>query len=158
MIRPAIPADITQLSVLKQPKDEEHRQVYEKVACERMEQSKTQNCLLLVVENHDKILGQVFLRLDGNETEPDYPNIQDLFIAQEQRSKGLGRQLIQECESIARKKGYTKISVAVNPTLNYRAQVLYESLGYVSLGKKPYLDGVYDGDEDWVIDLVKELK
>jgi ribosomal protein S18 acetylase RimI-like enzyme len=98
------------------------------------------------------------LRLDGNKTEPGYPNIQDLFIVEEQRSRGLGKQLIQECEKIAQENGYGKISVAVNPTLNPRAQSLYKSLGYKGVGKKLYLDGIYDGDEDWVLDLVKEFK
>ena len=34
---------------------------------------------------------------------------------------------------------------------------LYQKLGYTSLGNEPYLDGVYNGVEDWVIDLVKAI-
>jgi hypothetical protein len=38
-----------------------------------------------------------------------------------------------------------------------RARALYERLGYVATGENSYLDDVYDGDEDWVIDLEKRL-
>jgi len=156
-IRPAIIQDIPQLSTLKKPKNEEHRLVYETFARKHVESSKPEEFAFLVLEDEGKILGHVFLQFNGNETEPGYPNMQDLFIAEELRNKGLGQKLIQECERIAKEKSYHKISVAVNPTLNLRAKTLYERLGYVDIGTKPYLDGVYDSDEDWVIDMVKNL-
>jgi hypothetical protein len=45
----------------------------------------------------------------------------------------------------------------VNPTENVRAKALYERLGYVPTGERSYVDDVYDGHEDWVIDLEKQL-
>lgn len=49
------------------------------------------------------------------------------------------------------------MSLAVNPNLNPKAKMLYERLGYTQTKTALYLDGIYDGDEDWVIDMVKEL-
>jgi hypothetical protein len=45
--------------------------------------------------------------------------------------------------------------LAVNPLLNVRARRLYERLGYRDTGHPAYVDGVSDGVEDWVIDMVK---
>ncbi len=158
IIRSARSEDTPQLSRLKRPKDEEHRRNYQVAAQTALEKVKTEDAIFLVIENKNEIVGQVLLRLKGNETEPGYPNMQDLYIVENKRSQGLGKQLIQKCEQIAKEKGYEKISVAVNPTLNPRAKSLYEKLGYKDVGRESYLDGVYDGDEDWVIDLVKIFK
>ena len=46
----------------------------------------------------------------------------------------------------------------MNPLLNARAKTLYERLGYRDSGRSVYLDGIYDGDADWVIDLMKRLE
>jgi ribosomal protein S18 acetylase RimI-like enzyme len=156
-IRPARPEDIPQLSRLKHPKDEEHRRDYQVAAQMALLKVNTEDAVLLVMEDNDEIIGQVLLRIQGSETELGYPNMQDLYIAEDNRSHGLGSQLIKECEQIAKEKGYEKMSVAVNPTLNLPAKHLYERLGYRDIGRMPYLDGVYDGDEDWVIDMVKEI-
>lgn len=60
-------------------------------------------------------------------------------------------------EDRARRRGIGRIGLAVNPTENVRARALYERLGYVATGERSYVDDVYDGYEDWVIDLEKEL-
>jgi ribosomal protein S18 acetylase RimI-like enzyme/fructosamine-3-kinase len=157
LIRFATLSDIPQLSTLKHPKDESHLQVYKKSAEEKILQAQSNDALFLVLEEERKILGQVFLKLTGNETQPGFPNMQDVYVLEKQRGKGLGKKLIEECERISKDKGYKKISVAVNPTLNHRAKFLYERLGYKDTGDSPYLDGVYDGEEDWAIDMVKVI-
>ena len=70
---------------------------------------------------------------------------------------GAGSMLIHSCEETAKQHGYTEIGLGVNPTKNSRAKKLYERLGYRDVGTPSYLDGVYDGVEDWVIDMKKEL-
>jgi ribosomal protein S18 acetylase RimI-like enzyme len=82
----------------------------------------------------------------------------DLYTKTEERGKGYGTALIVECENRAKSRGYKKIGLAVNPNLNDHARKLYEKLGYVHDGGKSYIDGVYDGIDDWCVDLEKELK
>ena len=49
------------------------------------------------------------------------------------------------------------MGLAVNQTENPRAVKFYQRLGYKHDGGEKYLDGIYDGMEDWVIDMEKEL-
>ena len=49
------------------------------------------------------------------------------------------------------------LQVSVNPTQNTRAKALYERLGYSETNHQAYVDGIYSGMEDWVVDMVKEL-
>lgn len=93
----------------------------------------------------------------GKSTHPQYPDLYDLYTRENFRGKGYMSMLIHECENRARKLGFKKIGLAVNPTLNVKAKELYEKLGYKNTGEPTYLDGIYNGTEDWVIDLEKEL-
>lgn len=158
ILRPATLKDVSQLAVLKHPKDEVHRLENEENAKNRVSNFDPNQQLLLVHEENQRVIAQVVIRFNGTRTEPGYPNLQDLYVENDFRGKGLGTKIIQECEGLLKEKGYTKVGVQVNPTLNCKAHQLYEKLGYKDVGREPYLDGVYDGDEDWVIDLVKELK
>jgi hypothetical protein len=54
-------------------------------------------------------------------------------------------------------KGFNKIGLAVNPDENCSAHKLYKKLGFKDTGEKPYVDGVYNGVEDWCIDMEKKL-
>ncbi|MDO8639037.1 MAG: GNAT family N-acetyltransferase [Candidatus Daviesbacteria bacterium] len=81
-----------------------------------------------------------------------------IYVKEEFRGQGIGTELIKKSEKISRKNGFNKIGLGVNPTLNPKAKSLYERLGYKNTGNPPYLDAVYNGTEDWVIDMVKELE
>ena len=81
----------------------------------------------------------------------------DLYTKKEERNKGYGTLLIKECEKHAQAKGFIKIGLCVNPTLNPRVKSFYEGLGYKHDGRKSYIDGVYNGTRDWVVDLEKDL-
>ncbi len=111
----------------------------------------------LVAEENNHLIGQLFMQFHGNQTALEYPNMQDLYVEQSQRSMGIGSQLIHNAEHLAKNQGFTKISLSVNPKLNPRAKALYEKLGYKQTPKKPYIDGVYDGVEDWCVDMVKNV-
>jgi ribosomal protein S18 acetylase RimI-like enzyme len=111
----------------------------------------------LVAEEGDEVVGHVFLRYYGTPHIPEYPNINDLAVRVDKRGQGIGTALVRECEKLSKEKGYSQIGIQVNPEPDCPAQRLYKKLGYTDVGNKPYLDGVYDGVEDWVIDMVKDL-
>lgn len=113
--------------------------------------------VFLILRENNEPIGFVFLKLKGKQTHPDYPDMEDLYIREGSRGRGYGTILVGECEKIAKEKGFRKIGLAVNPTENLQAKLLYEKLGYVHDGKKSYVDGVYNGVEDIVIDLEKGL-
>lgn len=115
------------------------------------------SALLFVALEKDLLIGCVFLKFRGKTTHPEYPDMEDLFVDERFRGRGIGTALIAECEKRARELGYCKIGMAVNPDLNPKARAFYERLGYRHDGKSPYLDGAYDGVEDWVTDLEKEI-
>ena len=93
------------------------------------------------------------------------PQIVDLFIMPELRSKGYGTRLIECLEQAAIQRGHKKIYIAVDPKNNPRAFALYARLGYDSLQTEPYLkywsfvdsDGKSHAGEDWIIDMRKSL-
>lgn len=149
-IRKAIIQDIEQLKKVKPSLTDEQ-------ISERLKRQGEGVFEYLVLETEDGIVSFVLLKWRGKKSHPDYPDVEDLFTREDQRGKGYGTMLIKECEHLVKEKGLKKIGLAANPELNERARRLYEKLGYHHDGKKPYVDGVYDGVEDWVIDLEKEL-
>lgn len=157
LIRTVTPQDIEELALLKKPKLERHHEIFRQNQLERLQQMEEGSVVYLVVEDAGKLVAHVLLRLEGMETEPGFPNINDLHVLEERRNEGIGTKLLSEAEKQMKERGYTKISLAVNPTLNPNAKRLYEKLGYKQTETPTYLDGVYDGDEDWVVDMIKEL-
>lgn len=111
----------------------------------------------LILEENSKIVGFVYLKYYGKETHPDYPDIEDLYTKENEREKGYGSILVKECERLVKERGYKKIGLAVNPKHNDSSRKLYERLGFRYIGEKPYIDGVYNGVEDWCIDMEKDL-
>lgn len=149
-IRLATSNDIPKITKLKGIEDEQRYS-------QRIHESQTGNSAYLLAEENGEILGQVFLKYYGTPDYPTYPNMEDLIVAENHRGHGLGTALINECERLSKEKGFKMIGLSVNPTLNTQAKSLYEKLGYKSVGNEPYLSGIYNGTEDWVIDLVKQL-
>lgn len=104
-----------------------------------------------------EVVGWIVPRWHGKRTHLEYPIMEDLYVKESWRGHGIGTAIIHFVEEEATRRGHPKIGIAVNPTRNARARALYERLGYEHTGGDAYLDGVYDGDEDWVIDLEKHL-
>lgn len=111
----------------------------------------------LILEDDGNPISFVFVKWNGKATHSEYPDMEDLYTRERYRNKGWGRNLIKEVESRAIKQGFSKIGLAVNPTINQNAKSLYEKLGYKHDGRDSYVDGVYGGVKDWVIDLEKQL-
>lgn len=151
MIRKAEIKDIPHLTGVKSTLSGEH-------AMERIKRQKEGLVEYLVLENEGVVVSFVLLKWHGKSTHPEYPDIEDLFTQEDQRGKGYGTKLIHECERLAKDKGFSKIGLAANPDSNEHARKLYEKLGYSHDGKNSYIDGVYNGVEDWCIDLEKDLK
>ncbi|WP_207390780.1 GNAT family N-acetyltransferase [Phytopseudomonas dryadis] len=58
----------------------------------------------------------------------DYCYLQDLFIAKDVRSSGVGRQLIEHVYAVAREAGCSRVHWLTHET-NAKAQLLYERIG-----------------------------
>ena len=124
---------------------------------ERLKRQEKGKAEFLTMEDNGEPVSFVFLKWDGKKTHPEYPDMEDLYTREEFRGKGYATILIKECEKRAKEKGFTKIGLAVNPNLNSKAKDLYEKLGYRHDGNKQYIDAIYNGVEDWVIDLEKKI-
>ncbi|OGM20728.1 hypothetical protein A2714_03540 [Candidatus Woesebacteria bacterium RIFCSPHIGHO2_01_FULL_38_9] len=124
---------------------------------ERLKRQEDGKAEFLILEDNDEPISYVFLKWDGKKTHPEYPDMEDLFTRVEFRGKGYATALIGECEKRAKGKGFKKIGLAANPDKNLNARKLYEKLGYKHDGGKSYVDAIYNGVEDWVIDLEKDL-
>lgn len=57
----------------------------------------------------------------------------------EKRSQGIGKQLIETAERIAKEKGFKQVALAVEID-NHRAKVLYKKIGYQDWGHGVYFD------------------
>lgn len=149
-IRPAIEKDIPDLMRMIKRHDEA---VYRG----RLKEMQRGEAVQLVAEDDGIVVGQVFLTFYGKASYPQYPDIRDLHVIGAMRSQGIGSELISVCEHLVMQRGFNTIGLSVNPELNPRARMLYQRLGYNPTGDSPYIGGVYDGQEDWVIDMVKRL-
>jgi GNAT superfamily N-acetyltransferase len=150
-IRPAVEQDLPQLMALKHSSDPS-------LFMHRFKQMSRDEGAYIVAEENGRVYAHVFLDYYGRQEFPQYPDIVDLFVSQEKQGIGLGTELIVVCEEIAKQKGFNLIGLSVNPTMNARARRLYERLGYFPTGEAARLDGVYNGVEDWVIDMTKRLE
>lgn len=111
----------------------------------------------LLLKSQDTAIGWCVAVWSGKKSHPAYPDMQDLFLRPQHRNQGHGTRLISEVERRTKDRGHARLGLAVNPDDNPSARRLYERLGYRHDGRKKYLDGVYDGYEDWVIDMEKPV-
>lgn len=58
-----------------------------------------------------------------------YLYIHDIIVQKEYRGYGVGRKLMEKCITLAKERGYCKITLEVRDD-NVKAKVLYESLGF----------------------------
>lgn len=93
------------------------------------------------------------------------PEIHDVWISEEYRGHGFGKQLICHLERLSQKENYPSVGLGVGLYKDYgRAQRLYIQLGYVPDGEgvtykyQPVIPGdAYPVDDDLVIWLKKDL-
>lgn len=102
---------------------------------------------------------------DASDTQ-HLPQIVDLQIKKSQRGQGYGSNFVRAIERIASEAGYRQLYVSVEPLSNPRAHTLYQRLGYRQVQPEPYQkiwefqdsDGKLHRGEDWVVDMVKQLR
>lgn len=121
-----------------------------------------------IIENNNKIVGYGSL-LECSEYSPfkknKIPEIQDVWIFEEERKKGFGSMLIRHLEQLAKKKKYQKIGIGVGLYRDYGpAQKLYFQMGYCPDGEgisylyNPITPGEkYPVDDDLILWLVKTI-
>ena len=91
-------------------------------------------------------VGHALLQWDGSTDEliaPELdhcPDIEDLFVSPDYRSKGIGSQLLDFAESLARRERYSRIGLGVGID-NPQARSLYEHRGYRDSGLGEYVTG-----------------
>jgi len=150
--------DLEELIDINHPKSEEKREQIKKLQEKRIKNSlKSDRLDFIIVFKENKIVGHVLINYE--EKIYNYPQIQVLFVDKYLRNKGMGTEIINEVEKRVKNKRFNKIGISVNPDNNPKAKKLYERLGYKKIGQKKRLDSVdlYNGKEDWVIDMFKIL-
>ena len=93
------------------------------------------------------------------------PDVEDLFVHPDHRSRGIGARLLDHAESLAREREFPRIGLGVAVD-NPRARILYERLGYEDTGFGEYIDRWQytdrDGQKRWWEEtcnyLVKDLR
>ena len=101
------------------------------------------HALYLVAWQEDVPVGHVLLEWTGTTTMPiaalveHCPNIADLFVCPEHRSRGIGSRLLAVVESLVQQHGYPQVGLGVAID-NVRARALYERCGYQDAGFAAY--------------------
>ena len=88
----------------------------------------------LVAWDGDKPVGHAHISWES--TRLGTPEIQDVFVPEELRGRGIGTELSRAAEQLAHERGYDQISISASVT-NEGALRLYRRLGYRDAGLKP---------------------
>ncbi len=100
-------------------------------------------CWVLCVD--DAIVGYGILSMGADEA-----HVLNICIGPEWRSRGLGRHLLGRLVDIARWNGAQRIFLEVRPS-NPLAKLLYESVGFSEIGRRPRYYPASDGREDAIV-------
>ena len=99
-------------------------------------------------------MGHVRLRWRGHyhpggpdQSGSNTPYLEDLYVAPEHRSQGVGSRLMGAAEELARALGGRRLELRVERS-NLRARALYDRLGYIEAGAADdRVAGSYIGDD-----------
>jgi predicted GNAT family acetyltransferase len=76
-------------------------------------------------------------RIAWSGTQLGLPEIQDVFVATDQRRKGIATALTEAAEAEAKARGWETVSLSVSQDKNPAARSLYTRLGYVAVESEP---------------------
>lgn len=144
-VRPLRPEDTVLLErrLASQP-TEKHRV--------RLAMQQQGQALYLVAWQGEEPVGHVLLKWDGTVDEPmasqlaDCPDIEDLWVRPDLRSRGIGSLLLGTAEDLARQRGFSQVGLGVGID-NLRALALYQRRGYQDSGLGDFLHAVYYRDD-----------
>jgi ribosomal-protein-alanine N-acetyltransferase len=100
-------------------------------------------CWVLCMD--DAIVGYGILSMGADEA-----HVLNICIGTQWRSRGLGRHLLGRLVDIARWNGAQRIFLEVRPS-NPLAKLLYESVGFNEIGRRPRYYPAHDGREDAIV-------
>jgi len=106
---------------------------------------------VFVAAEDGKLLGTVTLELDeripadgptlqGHPLEEGEAHVRMLAIVPAARRRGVGRSLMQRCESEARKAGKTRLTLNTSDRME-PAKAMYEALGFILIERQTFEDG-----------------
>jgi GNAT superfamily N-acetyltransferase len=128
-VRPIAPGDIELLARHVKPEPLLHEA--------RAQLQGDGRALYLVAFDEGTPVGHALLKFPPLRTDHlrlgDVPEIEDLYVAADRRSNGIGTRLLAEAEDAARRRGYARTGLAVGVD-NAGALRLYERVGYVDAG------------------------
>jgi GNAT superfamily N-acetyltransferase len=101
----------------------------------RLDQQAEQGSSYLIAWEGDEPVGHAHLAWE--ETRLGVPEVQDVYVVPERRSRGIATLLNDAAERAVRARGWDSISLSVSKDGNPGARRLYERLGYVDAGLEP---------------------
>lgn len=128
----------------------------------RLDQWRRERSSFLIAWDDDLPVGHAHVAWDG--TKLGAPEIQDVYVAEDARRRGVAIALTHAAEAAARARGHDQISLSVG-TGNFAAQTLHARLGFEDAGVEPervqgtiMLRGEPFEVDDTLVYLVKELR
>lgn len=127
----------------------------------RLDQWRREGSTFLIAWDGTRPLGHAHLAWEG--TKLGAPEVQDVYVAEDARRRGVATELSLAAEREAVARGHGRLSLSVG-TGNFAAQALYERLGFADAGLAPervvgtiLLRGEPLEVDDTLVYLVKEL-
>ena len=138
---------------------------------DRIRDADNENLRYLLVVCDGEIIGFGMVILGSPPSWPEpvdadkLPAMNDLFVREDLRGRGIGTFLIDRIERIAAQRGFRAMHLAVQPENNAPAHRLYLNLGYEPLQNEPREDRWEFTDSDgnvhrgveWIVDMQKPL-
>lgn len=101
----------------------------------RLDQQAEEGSTYLIAWEDDQPVGHAHLAWEG--TRLGVPEVQDIYVVPERRSRGIATLLNEAAEQEVRARGWDSISLSVSKDGNPGARMLYDRLGYVDSGLEP---------------------
>jgi GNAT superfamily N-acetyltransferase len=101
----------------------------------RLDQQVEQGSSYLIAWEDGQPVGHAHLAWEG--THLGVPEVQDVFVLPEYRSRGIATLLNHAAEEEVRARGWNSISLSVSKDGNPAARRLYDRLGYLDAGVEP---------------------
>jgi GNAT superfamily N-acetyltransferase len=100
----------------------------------RLDQWRRDGSTFLIAWDEGRPVGHAHVAWDG--TKLGAPEIQDVYVAESARRRGVATALTHAAEAEALARGHNRLSLSVG-TGNFAAQALYDRLGFADAGLEP---------------------